>query len=347
LAIGYRLPQTTHSLRCLLAFFFSFFLSASRNLKQYDAKLTLTEGLMRDLFLIMGIIATVAIPGMGQDASDTGRIAIRKVLEEQQAAWNRQDLEGFMAGYWNTPELTFFSGAHESKGWHAALDRYKKTYQGAGRGFSPQLISEIVELATEGLKPELTLLFDLSVEDCNTRTKRRTKGKEQSDRLRASTLGYDQRSRVAGSAEGWAAGAAGYENLIDEFCQFRLYDLGIVYRHIGVHCRDHSGRKAGRAAHFLHGQRNYRRRRRVCYLPDKEDVRAHQSWLDGRYSCVDSIAAACEVDMDGFTERCDRIGRRLEACYVFKSGLHDALADFSRILVGDHMIIAEDELIEA
>ena len=30
--------------------------------------------------------------------SDTGRIAIRKVLEEQQAAWNRQDLEGLRQG---------------------------------------------------------------------------------------------------------------------------------------------------------------------------------------------------------------------------------------------------------
>jgi len=37
-----------------------------------------------------------------------------------------------MAGYWNSPELTFFSGGHETKGWQAALDRYKKNYQGAG-----------------------------------------------------------------------------------------------------------------------------------------------------------------------------------------------------------------------
>ncbi len=58
--------------------------------------------------------------------------AIRHVIEQQQEAWNRGDLEAFMSGYWNSPELTFFSGAHESKGWQAALDRYKKSYQGAG-----------------------------------------------------------------------------------------------------------------------------------------------------------------------------------------------------------------------
>jgi beta-aspartyl-peptidase (threonine type) len=87
---------------------------------------------MRDLVLLVGMIASLAVVGIGQDGGETGRVAIRKVIEEQQAAWNRKDLEGFMAGYWNSPELTFFSGAHESKGWQAALDRYKKSYQGAG-----------------------------------------------------------------------------------------------------------------------------------------------------------------------------------------------------------------------
>ena len=55
--------------------------------------------------------------------------AIRKVLQSQVEAWNRHDLEGFMAGYWNSPELTFFSGATETKGWQATLDRYRKKYQ--------------------------------------------------------------------------------------------------------------------------------------------------------------------------------------------------------------------------
>jgi ketosteroid isomerase-like protein len=87
---------------------------------------------MRDLVLLVGVMAALAISGAAQDAGEAGRAAIRRVLEEQQAAWNRHDLEGFMAGYWNSPELTFFSGAHESKGWQAALDRYKKSYQGAG-----------------------------------------------------------------------------------------------------------------------------------------------------------------------------------------------------------------------
>jgi beta-aspartyl-peptidase (threonine type) len=37
-----------------------------------------------------------------------------------------------MAGYWHSEGLTFFSGAQETTGWQAALDRYKKRYTGAG-----------------------------------------------------------------------------------------------------------------------------------------------------------------------------------------------------------------------
>lgn len=58
---------------------------------------------------------------------------IKHVLVSQIEAWNRGDLEGFMNGYWHSPELTFFSGANISKGWQAALQRYQHTYQGAGK----------------------------------------------------------------------------------------------------------------------------------------------------------------------------------------------------------------------
>jgi dTMP kinase len=79
-------------------------------------------------------------------------------------------------------------------------DRYADAtaaYQGAGRGFSPQLIAEIIELATEGLKPDLTLLFDLSVTDSTTRTRRRTNGKQQGDRLDGETAEFHTRVRDA------------------------------------------------------------------------------------------------------------------------------------------------------
>ena len=69
---------------------------------------------------------------VGQSVNENSRSAVENVLRTQQDAWNRHDLDGFMQGYWNSPELTFFSGAKESKGWQATLDRYRATYASAG-----------------------------------------------------------------------------------------------------------------------------------------------------------------------------------------------------------------------
>ena len=63
---------------------------------------------------------------------DANAAAVEHVLHTQQDAWNRHDLEAFMAGYWNSPDLTFFSGAKEQHGWQATLDRYRATYTGPG-----------------------------------------------------------------------------------------------------------------------------------------------------------------------------------------------------------------------
>jgi beta-aspartyl-peptidase (threonine type) len=123
---------------------------------------------MRDLVLLVGVIATLAVVAIGQEAGEAGAVTIRKVIAEQQAAWNRQDLEGFMAGYWNSPELTFFSGAHESKGWQAALDRYKKSYQGAGHEMGKL---EFANLRIEMLGPNSAFVrgeFHLTMSDGKT-----------------------------------------------------------------------------------------------------------------------------------------------------------------------------------
>jgi ketosteroid isomerase-like protein len=59
--------------------------------------------------------------------------AIDQVLRAQQEAWNHHDLDAFMAGYWNSKDLTFFSGAQRTAGWQGALDRYHKNYQNDGK----------------------------------------------------------------------------------------------------------------------------------------------------------------------------------------------------------------------
>jgi beta-aspartyl-peptidase (threonine type) len=65
-------------------------------------------------------------------AAQTPQADIQKVLTDQQAAWNRQDLSAFMIGYWKSPDLTFSSKGKTITGWQGAYDRYRTTYQSAG-----------------------------------------------------------------------------------------------------------------------------------------------------------------------------------------------------------------------
>lgn len=58
--------------------------------------------------------------------------AIRAVLDDQNAAWNRGDIEGYMAGYWRSPDLRFASGGNVTRGWDATLARYQARYTATG-----------------------------------------------------------------------------------------------------------------------------------------------------------------------------------------------------------------------
>jgi ketosteroid isomerase-like protein len=95
---------------------------------------------MRTIFLLLALLAPLA----AQESP------IQQVLQQQQAAWNRHDLEAFMSGYWNSPELTFFS-TKRAFGWQATLERYRKTYQGEGREMG---MLEFSDLKIEALAPD-------------------------------------------------------------------------------------------------------------------------------------------------------------------------------------------------
>jgi beta-aspartyl-peptidase (threonine type) len=80
---------------------------------------------------------------------------IRAVLDRQVEAWNRRDLEAFMSGYWNSPELSFYSGGTKTAGWKETLDRYRNTYQSEGREMGTLGFSDI---QIEMLGPESALV---------------------------------------------------------------------------------------------------------------------------------------------------------------------------------------------
>jgi beta-aspartyl-peptidase (threonine type) len=83
----------------------------------------------------------------GSGANHDPKADIEQVLRTQQEAWNRHDLEAFMAGYLNSPGLTFFSGSKENDGWQAAIARYRAAYAAPGR--------EMGKLDFSGLRIEM------------------------------------------------------------------------------------------------------------------------------------------------------------------------------------------------
>jgi beta-aspartyl-peptidase (threonine type) len=87
------------------------------------------------LVIVAGVLLVGSVPGAAKQkgaAEPLAAQAIRRVLNRQVEAWNRRDLEGFMQGYWQSPNLTFYSGGTRVSGWEETLGRYRNRYQSAG-----------------------------------------------------------------------------------------------------------------------------------------------------------------------------------------------------------------------
>ena len=78
------------------------------------------------LLLSSGMIWTAA--ACAKTRQDDPIPAVRGVMEAQQAAWNRGDIEAFMDGYERAESTTFISGDELTRGWQTVLDRYKRRY---------------------------------------------------------------------------------------------------------------------------------------------------------------------------------------------------------------------------
>lgn len=73
-------------------------------------------------------VACILLGGGGSRAEAQEPKAFHATLQEQAKAWNRGDLDAFMAAYWNSPELTFSSGGETTRGWDETLARYRRRY---------------------------------------------------------------------------------------------------------------------------------------------------------------------------------------------------------------------------
>lgn len=79
-------------------------------------------------------------------------------------------------------------------------DRYADAtyaYQGAGRGFSKATVEQVIKLATDNLKPDLTLFFDLPVETALLRTNLRNDAGEQKNRMDKEKSAFYEKVRTA------------------------------------------------------------------------------------------------------------------------------------------------------
>jgi dTMP kinase len=79
-------------------------------------------------------------------------------------------------------------------------DRYADAtfaYQGAGRGFPEEKVNQVIELATGGLKPDLTLFFDITVEEAINRMADRDENHTKKNRMDEETAEFYTRVRDA------------------------------------------------------------------------------------------------------------------------------------------------------
>jgi dTMP kinase len=79
-------------------------------------------------------------------------------------------------------------------------DRYADAtfaYQGAGRGFDEATIGKVIKLATGGLKPDLTIFFDIPIAAALSRMNARGQSGEKSNRMDFEAVEFYERVREA------------------------------------------------------------------------------------------------------------------------------------------------------
>ncbi|MGN7931992.1 YybH family protein [Sphingopyxis sp. 22461] len=118
-------------------------------------------------------------PARADDAAE--KATILKVVADMEAAWNRSDFTGYMAGFWN-PGVTFVSGGKIQDGWQGTLDHYVRDYGGSpGRRGT----LHFYDISIDILAPDAALLIshyhlarpERSQEGINTRLFRKIDGR--------------------------------------------------------------------------------------------------------------------------------------------------------------------------
>jgi len=75
-------------------------------------------------------LSFIAFLALAAAAPRADRAAILDTIHRMEAAWNRGDFRGYMAGFKN-PDVVFVSGGKFQGGWQGTLDHYVRDYGGS------------------------------------------------------------------------------------------------------------------------------------------------------------------------------------------------------------------------
>jgi len=76
------------------------------------------------------IVALLLFATSAEASPRSDRVTILGTIHQMEAAWNRGDFRGYMAGFKN-PDVVFVSGGKFQDGWQGTLDHYIRDYGGS------------------------------------------------------------------------------------------------------------------------------------------------------------------------------------------------------------------------
>src|SRR5258708_5038114 len=83
--------------------------------------------LSRGIAIICCMVITSTVTALPEEAANA-LTQIRSVLQAQQDAWNRGDIDGFLTGYARSASTVFISEDTLTRGWQTVRDRHRKKY---------------------------------------------------------------------------------------------------------------------------------------------------------------------------------------------------------------------------
>ena len=83
---------------------------------------------MRLAAIQVSIIVCLMLGTTSEYAEEGVAEKLKSIVQLQENAWNRGDIDGFMEGYWKSDKLTFSSGGETRRGWETTRSRYKLNY---------------------------------------------------------------------------------------------------------------------------------------------------------------------------------------------------------------------------